>query len=136
MTKNKEEVFDSLSPSDKTPSVMIEDTAFVIKSIEDKSYKKALNEIRSNLSPGLQVVSRVYHLNIIEKTLNFLAKFLFRPKMILYGVAFSLISQLFLYTIAKKNGYILSGSEAILSYIIGSIFGGLLDIKKHYFKNK
>ena len=96
----------------------------------DNSYIKTLTETQSELDSSSRVFSKIIHNKIIEKTSNLIGNTIARPNLILFGAIFSFVSTLFVYITAKKIGYVLSGFEPILSFIIGWIIGAIYD----YFK--
>lgn len=100
------------------------------KKHKDESYKRTIKRVQSELPTTQRTFSKVIHNNIIEKTSELVGSSIARPTSILYGGIFAFFITLGSYYIAKKIGYSLSGSETIIAFIVGWLFGIIID----YFK--
>lgn len=96
----------------------------------NESYKKTMKIVQKDLSPVNSIFSRIIHNNSIEKVSDIIGKTITRPNAMLSGAFTAFFITLITYTIAKKNGYQLSGFETILSFIVGWIIGNIYDYIK------
>ena len=94
---------------------------------QDESYKQTVIRAQKDMHPINLIFSKFIHNQLIEKTSDFFEKTIARPNLILAGSIFSFTLTLIAYVIAKKYGYILSGFETILAFIIGWIVGLIYD---------
>jgi len=97
------------------------------KKQRDESYSRTMKRVQSELPINSRLFSKVIHNKAIEKTSDILGNTIARPNAILSGAVFALISTLVTYAIAKKIGYLLSGSESIFAFTIGWIIGLVYD---------
>ena len=96
----------------------------------DESYKKTINQIQKELTPSSRILSKIIHNKIVEKTSDLIGNTIARPNAILSGAFTAFILTLALYVMARTIGYPLSGSEAIISFIIGWVIGLVFDYSK------
>lgn len=106
------------------------------KKHKDESYKKTIKRVQSELRPTEKVFSKIIHNDSIEKTSEVIGKSIARPNPIFYGGVFAFVITLGTYFIAKRIGYTLSGSETILSFAIGYLFGFIIDYIKLLFSRR
>lgn len=108
-----------------------EPTATAVRKVTKKQkaeeYKKTLNEIQSQMSAPARSFSKVIHNPVIEKTSEVVGKTIARPNAILAGSTSALILGATVYLIAKQYGYVLSGSETIITFVFGWTIGVIFD---------
>lgn len=101
-----------------------------------KSYKGTLRQIQHEMPAHSRLFSKVIHNQFIEKTSDILGSTIARPNSMLYGSLFAFLLTLLVYLLAKNMGYVLSGSETILAFLIGWLFGVIVDYLKVLFTGK
>ncbi len=87
------------------------------------SYEETMRSLRRRMSPAGQTFSRIIHTPVIEKTSDIAAKTVFRPSATLGATMTALIVGGATYFTARYYGFSLSGSEFILSLLVGGIIG-------------
>lgn len=100
----------------------------------DNSYKKTLSTMQSQLSAPSRVFSKVIHNPAVEKTSDAIGNTVARPNVIISG-AIGAIASVFVYFIAKRYGYLLSGSETIILFIAGWGIGIIIEYVRVGFLN-
>lgn len=91
------------------------------------SFKKTMETVQSQLPKSSRTFSKVIHNPTVEKVSEVTGKTIARPNAILSGSVAAFVLTLAIYTLAKINGYPLSGFETIAAFIIGWIAGMLFD---------
>jgi hypothetical protein len=99
----------------------------------DKSYNRIIKRIQDELPMAKNLFSKIIHNNIVEKTSDIIASTIARPNAILFGSIAAFVVTLSTYTIARTDGYSLSGFETILAFIIGWLLGITYDYLKILF---
>jgi hypothetical protein len=102
----------------------------------DKSFKKTMHNVQNELPAVERIFSKIIHNKAIERTSDVLGNTVARPNAILAGAFVAFILTLLTYTIAKTIGYVLSGSETMLAFIIGWIIGVIYDSMRILFTGK
>jgi len=97
------------------------------KKQRNESYGRTMKRVQAELPINSRLFSKVIHNKVIEKTSDILGNTIARPNALLSGAVFALILTLVTYVIAKKIGYLLSGSESIIAFTIGWIIGLIYD---------
>ena len=97
-------------------------------------FDKTMTEITSVMPLRKRAFSRVIHAKPISAASNFTATTLLRPNALLFGAIASFACTLVVYLFSKNLGYSLSGSESIVSFLIGWTIGLLFDIVTSFFK--
>lgn len=92
-----------------------------------ESYKKTMSHVQKELTPGSRTFSKIIHNNVIEKTSEIVGGTIARPNAILSGAFCAFALTLIIYVVAKTTGYPLSGSETIITFIVGWVFGFVFD---------
>jgi hypothetical protein len=92
----------------------------------DNSYKKTLTNMQGQLSAPSRAFSRVIHNPVVEKTSDAIGNTVARPNLIISG-ALGAIASVFVYFIAKRYGYLLSGSETIVLFVAGWAIGAVIE---------
>ena len=99
----------------------------ITKEDRKDSFKKTMETVQSQLPKSSRTFSKVIHNPTVEKVSELTGKTIARPNAILSGSVVAFVLTLAIYTLAKINGYPLSGFETIAAFIIGWIAGMLFD---------
>lgn len=99
----------------------------VTKKRKDEAYAQTMSAIRSQMSTPARTFSKVIHNPVVEKTSEFVGKTIARPNAILSGSTAAFVVTVIVYLTARHYGYVLSGSEAILSFVVGWMLGTVFD---------
>lgn len=110
--------------------------ALISKQDKEQSFNTTMREVRSQLSPINRTFSKVIHQPVVEKTSEFLGNTVARPNAILSGSLFAFLITAAFYLIARFNGYPLSGTETIATFIIGWCVGLIFDYIRLLFAGK
>ena len=86
-----------------------------------------MKEAQAHMSPAGRTFSKLIHTKSIEKASETIGSTVARPNAILTGAVTAFVFSLLLYLIANYNGYPLSGSETIATFIVGWAIGLLFD---------
>ncbi len=100
------------------------------------NYVSTLASIQHKLKPLSRSFSRVIHTPLVERTSEVLEKTVARPSVTLGATWTALILGSLFYFAARRYGYALSGSEIILSFVVGAVLGLLLEGVWHVVKPK
>lgn len=97
-----------------------------------RAYAELIAEISADLSLPERLFSKaIIHPRLISLLVELLASTILRPTPILFGAISSFVLVLSSYLLAKEYGYTLSGSEAIVGFIVGWITGNIIDLTLH-----
>lgn len=99
----------------------------ITKKDKEQSFNTTMREVRSQLSPTSRTFSKVIHQPAVEKASEVLGSTVARPNAILSGSLCAFLVTATFYIIARFNGYPLSGTEAIASFVAGWLLGLLVD---------
>lgn len=99
----------------------------ITKKQKDNEYKKTLQSLQTQMSVPSRAFSKVIHNPVIEKTSDAVGSTLARPNAILAGSTAAFVTVAIVYFIAKHYGYTLSGFESIGTFILGWLFGIIID---------
>lgn len=99
----------------------------ITKEDRKDSFKKTMETVQSQLPKSSRTFSKVIHNPTIEKVSEVTGKTVARPNAILSGSVAAFVLTLAIYTLAKINGYPLSGFETIAAFTIGWLTGMLFD---------
>lgn len=110
-----------------------EDKPLTKKDIE-ASYKKTLENVQDQLSAPSRAFSKVIHNPVVEKTSDAIGNTVARPNLIISG-ALGAIASVIVYFIAKRYGYLLSGSETIILFVAGWSIGAVIEYARVGFIN-
>lgn len=91
------------------------------------NYAATVQSLQRQLRPASRAFSKVIHAPAIEKTSEALEKTVARPSVTLGATWTALIVGGGFYVIARTYGYPLSGSELLLSFLVGGIVGIVLE---------
>lgn len=100
------------------------------KAARSKAYKSIMKQTQAELSAPSRAFSKFIHNPVVEKVSEVAGKTVARPNAILSGATFAFLLTLAIYLIARFNGYPLSGTETIASFIAGWVLGNLYDFFK------
>ena len=100
------------------------------------SFNKNMSEARQNMNPVEATFSKIIHQPVIETVSDTLSKTIARPKSIMFGGLFAFIFTLVIYIYAKTYGFQLSGTETIIGFGFGWLFGIIVDYLKALFTGK
>lgn len=99
----------------------------ITKADRTQSFNTTMKEVRDQLSPAGRRFSKIIHQPTVERMSDAVGNTVARPNAILMGSLFAFLLTASLYVIARFNGYPLSGSETIASFILGWLIGLLVD---------
>ena len=99
----------------------------ITKEDRKDSFKKTMETVQSQLPKSSRTFSKVIHNPTIEKVSEVTGRTVARPNAILSGSVAAFVLTLAIYTLAKINGYPLSGFETIAAFTIGWLAGMLFD---------
>jgi len=97
------------------------------KKQKQTEYKKTLKSIQKEMNPAERTFSKVIHNPVVEATSEIAGKTVARPAALLVGSLSALILTTIIYAIAKYYGYVLSGFEWIITFVIGWAIGLVID---------
>lgn len=116
--------------------------SYITKKIKAETYQKTLSNVRTELSKGNQILSKVVHQPIIESVSEIGAKTVARPSGILTGGIVGFFGSILLLFYAKSIGFVVPASSFIILFLLGFLVGLLLEsiwklyIRKKYGKQK
>ena len=96
---------------------------------------RTMTHIRKDMSPASRTFSKVIHNPIVEKTSDVVGNTVARPNLILAGALGTLILCSIVYLTARKYGYVLSGFEAIGTFLLGWGIGAIIEFARIGLKN-
>ena len=102
------------------------DQPSLTKADVEASYKKTLDNVQKQLPAPSRAFSKVIHNSAVEKTSDAIGNTIARPNLIIAG-ALGAIASIIVYLIAKKYGYVLSGSETIVLFAAGWCIGAIIE---------
>ena len=107
----------------------------ITKADRTNSYRKTMEKMQSELPPASRTFSKVIHNPAIEKASEAIGSTVARPNLIIAG-ALGAIASVIVYFIARRYGYVLSGSETIILFICGWVIGAIVEYARIGFLNK
>jgi len=113
-----------------------EQKRFITKKDKEQSFNTTMQEVRSQMSPVSRGFSKVIHQPLVEKASETIGNTIARPNAILSGSLFAFLFTASFYLIARFNGYPLSGTETIASFILGWCVGLIIDYIRLLFVGK
>lgn len=108
----------------------------ITKKDKEQSFTTTIREVQSQMSPGNRALSKVIHQPTVEKISDVVGNTVARPNAILTGALVAFLFTASFYLIARFNGYPLSGSETIASFILGWLVGLVIDYIRLLFTGK
>jgi len=109
------------------PAVEAAAPAFAARLDALVNYTQTVQSLQRRLSPVSRTFSRVIHNTAIEKTSEALETTIMRPSVVTGALWSAAIVGLAFYLVARHYGYALSGSEMLVSMLVGGVIGGLLE---------
>lgn len=103
------------------------DTPAQRRAKQKASFNTTMKEAQAHMSPASRSFSKVIHNKAVEKTSEAIGSTVARPNAILAGSVTAFIFSLIIYLVANHNGYPLSGTETIATFIVGWLIGLLFD---------
>lgn len=100
------------------------------------SYWQTVHAMQRRLRPMSKRFSKVIHAPAIETASEALGKTVMRPSVTLGATTSALFVGAFFYLTARRYGFILSGSEFLLSLLVGGILGAVLEFALKPFRKK
>jgi hypothetical protein len=102
----------------------------------DENFDRSMETIRQDMKPASRAFSKVIHNKVVEKTSDAVANTVARPNLIIAGGLGTLILCSAVYLVAKQYGYVLSGFEAIGTFILGWGIGAIIEFARVGFINQ
>lgn len=87
------------------------------------NYKHTIKSLQRQLSPASRTFSKMIHAPVIEKASEVTARTVFRPSVTLGASLVALLVGGITFFTAKNYGFALSGSEFLLSLLVGGVIG-------------
>lgn len=103
---------------------------------KEAAYWNTLRSLQRHLSPASRNFSKLIHTPAIEKTSEVAGATIARPSVLLGATSTAAVLGGFLYITARINGFNLSGSEFLLSLIVGAVLGLIIEGIAKLFKRK
>jgi hypothetical protein len=98
-------------------------TYWFSKQYRNDSYKQMISGVQSRLSKGDRAVSKLIHQPIVEKVSEIGSRTVARPSGLLFGSICSFVASMITYIVARRNGYNMTYSVFILSFLGGFLIG-------------
>lgn len=103
---------------------------------KESAYWNTLRSVQMHLSPVSRQFSKVIHNPTIEKASELIGQTVARPSVLMGATTTAALLSIFLYIIARIYGFSLSGSELLLSLIVGAALGLVVEglsklVKRH-----
>ncbi|HEX3082867.1 MAG TPA: hypothetical protein VHQ86_06520 [Candidatus Saccharimonadia bacterium] len=100
------------------------------------NYKQTLGSIQRQLTPVSRNFSKFIHTPAVEKVSEALENTVARPSVMVGTIWTALIVGSIFYLIAYHYGYALSGSELLFSFVIGALFGLVIEGVIHLLRRR
>ena len=97
------------------------------KQAKEAEFKKTMKTIQKDMAPASRTFSKVIHNPAVEATSEVAGKTVARPAALLAGSLTAFVLVAIVYMVAKYFGYVLSGFEWILTFLIGWAIGLIVD---------
>lgn len=94
---------------------------------KDTAYWDTLRSVQRHLKPAQQQFSKFIHTPAVEKASEAVGQTIARPSVLLGATTTAAVVGGFLYITARLNGFSLSGSEFILSLVVGGVLGLIVE---------
>ncbi len=94
---------------------------------KEVAYVDTLRSLQRHLSPASRQFSKVIHSPTVEKTSEIAGATVARPSVLLGATTTAALLGGFLYVTARVGGFSLSGSEFILSLVVGGVLGLIIE---------
>lgn len=123
-------------PAEKPESAEVKTTLRPTKKQRDDNFNRSMGAIRKDMKPASRAFSKVIHNPAVEKISDVAANTIARPNLIIAGGLGTLIFCSAIYLVAKNYGYVLSGFEAIGTFILGWSIGAIIEFARVGFINQ
>lgn len=94
---------------------------------KESAYWDTIRSVQRHLSPASRQFSKVIHSPAVERTSEVAGATIARPSVLLGATITAASLGGFLYLTARLNGFSLSGSEFVLSLLVGGILGLIVE---------
>lgn len=102
----------------------------------DDNFNRSMSAIRKDMKPASRAFSKVIHNRAVAKASDAVASTIARPNLIIAGGLGTIILCSAVYLVAKNYGYVLSGFEAIGTFILGWCIGAIIEFARVGFINQ
>lgn len=102
----------------------------------DASFDRSMEHIQKDMTPASRAFSKVIHHPVVDKVSDTVGNTIARPNLIIAGGLGTLILCSAVYLIAKQYGYVLSGFEAIGTFLLGWGIGAVIEYARVGFVNQ
>lgn len=100
------------------------------------SYWQTVHAMQRRLKPASREFSKFIHNPSVEQASDVVGKTVLRPSVALGATSTALIVGAFFYFTARQYGFLLSGSEFIVSMLVGGILGTILEFSFKAIRSK
>lgn len=94
---------------------------------KETAYWDTLRSVQRHLKPASRSFSKFIHSPAVERTSEIAGATIARPSVLLGATSTAVLLGSFLYIAARLNGFPLSGSEFILSLLVGGVLGLIVE---------
>jgi hypothetical protein len=101
---------------------------------KESAYWDTLRSVQRHLKPASRQFSKVIHTPVVERTSEIVGATVARPSVTLGATTTALFVGAFLYISARAYGFTLSGSEILLSLIVGGVLGLVVEFVGKVFR--
>ena len=122
--------------AEKIETQEVKHTSRPTKKQLNDNFDRSMANIRKDMKPASRAFSKVIHNKVVEKTSDVVASTVARSNLIIAGGLGTLILCSAVYLIAKQYGYVLSGFEAIGTFILGWVIGAIIEFARVGFINQ
>ena len=91
------------------------------------NYAHTMASMQRHLKPASRAFSKVIHAPIVERTSEALEKTVARPSVMAGAGWTAVIVGSIFYLTARRYGYVLSGSEMFVAFVVGGLLGLLIE---------
>lgn len=103
---------------------------------KNASYWQTVHAMQRRLKPASRKFSKFIHNPSVEGASEIVGKTVLRPSVALGATSTALIVGAFFYLTAHRYGFVLSGSEFIVSMLVGGILGAILEFSAKTIRGK
>lgn len=91
------------------------------------NYNNTMASLRHRMKPAERTFSKIIHQPAVEAVSEVVGKTVLRPSVSLGATTCAVIITGTLYILARANGFVLRGSEVLISLVVGAIIGLLIE---------
>ena len=92
-----------------------------------QGFDATMADVTESMPRHKRIISRIIHTPLVYTASDFISRWFMRPNALLFGAVTSFSLTLAAYLLSKNLGYSLSGSESIVTFVIGWCVGFLFD---------